>query len=78
MVGANSYIVGLFSGQLGKGSRSGLVTLNGSSLCRLKGFRGRILNLITFYLSGFLSNVNLYTILTCGKFANGSFNGVYG
>ena len=78
MVGANSYIVGLFSGQLGKGSRSGLVTLNGSSLCRLKGFRGRILNLITCYLSRLLSNVNLYTLLTGGKFSNGSLNGIYG
>ena len=34
--------------------------------------------MITFYLSGLLSNINLYTLLTCGKFANGSFNGVYG
>ena len=78
MVGADSYIVGLFSGQLGKGSRSGLVTLNGSSLCRLKGFRGRILNLITCYLSGLLCNSNLNTLFTGGKFANGSLNWVDG
>ena len=34
--------------------------------------------MITCYLSRLLSNVNLYTLLTGGKFSNGSLNGVYG
>ena len=34
--------------------------------------------MITCYLSSLLSDSNLYALLTGGKFAKGSLNGVYG